>query len=285
MEQNNPAPAKFKGYDVVEEYPRDGWLKGYFYADEIHLKDIKPELRQAYRDLGYLRHKDYLLHLLDVRPGEKIIDIGCGDGAMMVYCGLLGAKVYGVDNCPESVERANVYLKRFGLSGEAVTADARNTAFADDRFDKAVSCDFFEHLNYDDKVAVLKEAKRILKPGRKFVSKTPNLTYLRFSKLFKQFVRLLKLKNPLDVIIAHTEGRFREHIGLSTKTEMRRAFKAAGFMNFKFYHDVNSKIEKLPGFFGELTCETPILRDIFTEDLNIVAYKPAISSFFPRGIK
>lgn len=285
-EKNKPAclpngQAKFKGYDIVDNYPKDGWLKGYFYADEVHLKGIKPELRQAYQDMGYLRHKDYLLHLLDIKKGEKILDIGCGDGAMMVYCGLLGAEVYGVDTCAESVKKANDYMDRFQINGRAVRADARDIDFAENFFDKAVSCDFFEHLNYEEKVSVLKEVKRVVRPGGLILSRTPNLTYLRFSKLFKQIIHLLKFKNPFDVVIAHTEGQFREHIGLTTKSGLSRAAKEAGFMNFKFYYDVNSKIEKLPGFFGELACEILFLRDIFTEDLNLKAYKPVILSLFP----
>jgi hypothetical protein len=79
---------KFKGYDVINKYPEDGWLKGYFYvAEEDHL-DGNDYRGEAYQDLSYIRHKDYILQLLDINDGERILDIGCADGAMMVYCGL-----------------------------------------------------------------------------------------------------------------------------------------------------------------------------------------------------
>lgn len=281
MKQKDNRKRKFKGYDIVDAYPSDGWLGGYFYVNEEDLKGHKKQPTKAYRDLGYIRHKDYILHLLNVKENEKVLDVGCADGAMMVYCGLLGAEVYGIDISSESIEKANSYLNKYGLKGRAVLGDAKKLGdkFSENYFDKAVSSDFFEHLSYDDKIRVFKEIKKVLKPNGTLIIKTPNLTYLRFSKLFKQIARIMKLKNPFDVVIPHTTGGNPEHIGLITRIKMIKAIESAGFMNFKFYHDINSKFQKCY-IFGEMFAEAPFLREIFTEDLIIVISKPIISSFF-----
>lgn len=46
------------------------------------------------------------LDLLDPRPGERILDVGCGDGTLSVKIIERGAEVVGVDSSPELVEAA-----------------------------------------------------------------------------------------------------------------------------------------------------------------------------------
>ena len=46
------------------------------------------------------------LDLLDPRPGERILDVGCGDGALSLKIIERGAEVVGVDSSPELVEAA-----------------------------------------------------------------------------------------------------------------------------------------------------------------------------------
>jgi len=272
---------KFKEYDVTNTYPEDGWLKGYFYARRNDIKGTSENVAKSYRDLGYLKHKDYILHLLDIKQGDRILDIGCADGAMMVYCGLQGAEVYGADLSPAFIEKANQYLKRFNIKGAAKLCDVRKTEFPDGYFDKVVSGDFFEHLSIEDNILALKEVKRVLKPGGVLIIKTPNLTYLRFSRFFKQIIQIVRLKNPLDVVIPHTQGDSPQHIGLTTKGRMVKVIRAAGFMNFKFHYDVNSKLDRRNYACAELFTEMPLLRDIFAEELIAVVYKPVILSLFP----
>jgi hypothetical protein len=88
-------------------------------------------------------------------------------------------------------------------------------------------------------------------------------------------------KNPFDIIIAHTTGEKPQHIGLLTKGKMVKIIRSAGFLNFRFYHEINYKIEKFNYFLGDFFSETPFLRDIFSEDLIVIMYKPIIVSFFP----
>ena len=46
------------------------------------------------------------LELLDPQPGERILDVGCGDGALSLKIIDRGAEVIGVDNSPELVDAA-----------------------------------------------------------------------------------------------------------------------------------------------------------------------------------
>lgn len=110
----------------VDGYPDDGWLRGYFYIGDEAGRVRQGETR-SWKNTDFLRLRDVALHLLDPRPGMTVLDVGCADGATMVYCGLQGATVYGVDIDAERVEMANAALRRFGLVGEARLSDAGNT--------------------------------------------------------------------------------------------------------------------------------------------------------------
>jgi len=72
------------------------------------------------------------LDLLDPRSGERILDVGCGDGALSLKIIDRGAEVVGVDNSPELVEAA----KANGLFAELI--DAADMDF-DRQFDAAFS--------------------------------------------------------------------------------------------------------------------------------------------------
>jgi 2-polyprenyl-3-methyl-5-hydroxy-6-metoxy-1,4-benzoquinol methylase len=53
-----------------------------------------------------------VLDLLTVRPGERILDLGCGDGVLTEKIAALGAEVVGVDSSQDMVDAA----RRRGLA-------------------------------------------------------------------------------------------------------------------------------------------------------------------------
>jgi SAM-dependent methyltransferase len=61
---------------------------------------------------------DAVLQMLAPRPGELILDVGCGDGALTQRIAEAGAKVIGLDSSPEMVEAAR------GRGLDAFVADA-----------------------------------------------------------------------------------------------------------------------------------------------------------------
>lgn len=47
-----------------------------------------------------------LLELLDVKPGERVLDLGCGTGHLAAAIASRGAEVVGIDNSPSMIEQA-----------------------------------------------------------------------------------------------------------------------------------------------------------------------------------
>ncbi|HLE56816.1 MAG TPA: class I SAM-dependent methyltransferase, partial [Rhodothermia bacterium] len=160
------------------------------WADERGLFSIHPDFDRAgfhpdqdearwHKNVDFLRLKDFALHLLQPRPGMTILDLGCATGTQMIYCALQGATVYGQDLDEARVQQAREKLGRLGLSGHAAVGDAAHTTLTDGMFDAVLSSDFHEHLSFHDQIAVLRECRRVLKPGGRLILKTPNLIYLR----------------------------------------------------------------------------------------------------------
>ncbi len=102
-----------------------------------------------------------VLDLLNVRPGERILDLGCGDGVLTEKIVALGAEVIGVDSSPDMVQAANSR----GL--DARVANAYHLDFRRE-FD-AVFSNAALHWMKDDPDSVIAGVSRALKPKGRFV--------------------------------------------------------------------------------------------------------------------
>lgn len=99
---------------------------------------------------------------LDAQPGERILDLGCGDGQLTVRLAATGAQVTGADLSPEMVAAARAR----GL--DAQTANAEALPFADSSFDAVFSNAALHWVRDHD--AMQAQVHRVLKPGGRFVA-------------------------------------------------------------------------------------------------------------------
>lgn len=106
-------------------------------------------------DLGQV-----VLDLLAPRPGERVLDLGCGDGALTERVVSSGARVVGIDASPEFVAAAQAR----GLDARLI--DARALPFLAE-FDAVFTNAVLHWLA--DKDAVLAAVRRALRPEGRFV--------------------------------------------------------------------------------------------------------------------
>ena len=116
----------------------------------------------------YARHAAFvpdlgrsLVEWLAPRPGERILDLGCGDGVLTEELVKAGSRVIGVDSSPRQVEAA----RRRGLA--AVVSHGENLHFQD-QFDAVFSNAALHWMQRPD--AVLHGVRRALRPGGRFVA-------------------------------------------------------------------------------------------------------------------
>jgi SAM-dependent methyltransferase len=94
-------------------------------------------------------------------PHGSLLDVGCGGGGHTAALGAAGWDVTGVDPSQAQLELAR------GRGCSVVEGHGEALPFADDSFDAAVS--IWTHTDVDEWAAVLREVKRVAKPGATFV--------------------------------------------------------------------------------------------------------------------
>jgi O-methyltransferase/aklanonic acid methyltransferase len=104
---------------------------------------------------------------LDLRPGMRVLDVGCGTGAITARALGLGCEVSAIDAVPGMIDR----LRAMRPDADAQVMDAHDLAFRDGTFDAAVAA-FVMHL-LDDPARAAREVHRTLAPGGWFAIALP----------------------------------------------------------------------------------------------------------------
>lgn len=170
-------------------------------------------------DVEYYQYsRPELIALIEAVPETslRILDVGCGGGALMGRIkGLYPkAEVYGIELVPEVAEIAS-------LMGTVLCGDIEHMEILWDEeyFDYIIFGDILEHLV--DPQNVLKRIKRYLKPGGHIIVSMPNL------KHFSVLLPLLKW----DVFPYGDSGILdRTHVKLYTGTEIRKLITRSGYV-------------------------------------------------------
>jgi len=151
-----------------------------------------------------------VVDLLAPARGERILDLGCGDGALTEKLVAAGAQVVGVDASPEQVEAARAR----GLDARVARAEALPFAA---EFDAVFSNAALHWIRDAD--AVLASVHRALRPGGRFVAEmggAGNVAAIRAA-----------LAEALDR--RGLDGRAFDLLFLPTAEEYRARLEAHGF--------------------------------------------------------
>lgn len=114
---------------------------------------------------------DHLLRKLRLRPGQRLLDIGCGYGALAIRAAKdYGAQVVGVTLSSAQKGEADRRIAERGL-GELVRIELRDyRELRDERFDAVVSVGMVEHVGRDHLRAYLRTAYELVRPGGAFLN-------------------------------------------------------------------------------------------------------------------
>ena len=100
---------------------------------------------------------------LRLKRGERLLDIGCGWGALVCYAAQnYGVTAYGVTLSEEQAAYANEKVKRLGLE-DRVRIDIKDYSKVEGEFDKVVSVGMHEHIGIANYPTYYETVKRVLK--------------------------------------------------------------------------------------------------------------------------
>ena len=106
-----------------------------------------------------------------IRPGDRVLDLGCGAGRHAFEAYRRGAHVVAFDLDPEELGPVDGMFDAMTAEGEAgpaaaatvVSGDATSMPFGDGPFDRVIAAEILEHV-LDDQRA-MNELSRVLRPG------------------------------------------------------------------------------------------------------------------------
>ncbi len=174
-----------------------------------------------------------VLSRADLKPGLRVLDLGCGWGYGTLWARAQGCEVAGIDLGLDQLAWARAHLDpeaRLGLT----RANAAALPFPARSFDRAVSVEMMEHVFRPDRRRVLAEIARVLKPGARLSLSTPNPAS-PIEALKRLAVRWPALRRRLpsacfpeavDDLAAYHPYRYHHPL---TRGELRAGLEAVGF--------------------------------------------------------
>jgi len=113
----------------------------------------------------------YIVGLMDLPAGARVLDIGCGLGGVVRFLAAeIGCRATGIDLTPEYVDIAKTLTERTGLTARAEfhLGSALDLPFPDASFDAATT--FHAAMNIADRARLYAEAARVVRPGGRFAN-------------------------------------------------------------------------------------------------------------------
>ncbi len=116
----------------------------------------------AFRGLDIDSYFDNYMSLLDVKPGDSVLETSVGTGLNFKYLPR-GAKLSGLDLSPEMLARCQNNLRRWQMEADLYVGNAECLPFADASFDVVFTCGGFNF--FSDRAKAVREMIRVAKPG------------------------------------------------------------------------------------------------------------------------
>ena len=145
-------------YDLVTDFYEFGWGRCFHFAPRRQGESFKESL---------LRHEHYLADRLSMKPGMRVLDVGCGvAGPMGALARYSGASIVGINNNAYQLGRAKIHTRDVQSLCSFIHGDYMHIPEADGQFDGAFNIEATAHA--PDKTAIYREILRILRPGACF---------------------------------------------------------------------------------------------------------------------
>lgn len=185
----------------------------YIAKAEEYFRKAPPEVikRWPFLDCFTLSHSAWragaIINALNITPGDKVLDFGCGNGWLSLWLNRCGVRVVGVDVSQTAIDFARKLFKldplaHSSLEAEFIVYDGVTLPIDDSSVDRVVAIDAFHHVaDWDTAFAelfrVLREGGKlgIVDVGEKHASSPPAQFEMRNFGVLERDVQVKELIN------------------------------------------------------------------------------------------
>lgn len=174
-------------------------------------------------DMSFKRRAESVFDFLDIQPGHRVLDAGCGRGFYLNFLRALHpeARVVGIE-----LDRPLLPRARAAVPGARVlNANLYHLPFAEGAFDRIVFSEVIEHI--PDDAAALAELYRVLAPGGILALTTPNADYPFW---WDPINKTLEAGLGTHIQTGPLAGIWANHVRLYRLEELTRRVTEAGFV-------------------------------------------------------
>lgn len=212
-------------YDVSNEFyklfldERMVYTCGYF-------TDWNNDIDRAQKD-----KLELICRKLRLRPGDRLLDIGCGWGALLIYA----VQNFGVTGTGVSLSEAQTKLAReriraLGLE-DKITIHVKSYTELDDQFDKISSIGMFEHVGIENYDQYFSTVNRLLRPGGLYMHHAITRRMKKNQKAFKR-----KSAEHLALVKYIFPGGELDHLGMTVENLEGHGFEVHDVENLRTHY-------------------------------------------------
>jgi cyclopropane-fatty-acyl-phospholipid synthase len=191
-----------------------------------YFKDWENSLEQAQTD-----KLEHVCRKLRLKPGETLLDIGCGWGSLLIYA----AKHHGVSGHGVSLSEAQSELARARIKAEGledkIAIHIRSYELMEGQFDKISSIGMFEHVGLANHDSYFTAMNRLLKPGGLYLHHAITRLNKRTKKAWKR--RTAENKAIIKYIFL---GGELDHLGMTVSNLESHGFEVHDAENLRLYY-------------------------------------------------
>ena len=120
--------------------------------------------------MGGKRARQELVQQASIEPDQRVLDLGCGTGTLVVLLKrkYATAQIVGLDPDPKALRRAKAKVKRAAVAVQLDRGFSDELPYEKGSFDRVLSSFMFHHLDDQERERTLREVLRVLKPGGSF---------------------------------------------------------------------------------------------------------------------